>query len=288
MWTLTQLRYFNILTQTLNYREAAERLDISEPALSMQIRKLESVLGTKLFHRQGRAIALTTAGRQFTFHAIQILQAVDDANRSVTARTPRQTLRLGASGNHLFSPIIGRIADACPQLTIQMSELTTTDIIDQVKNHTLDAGIAFLPVDDPAISSHYLFSDRLMAITAPDNNALQKATLANLSRVPLAVLADRFYVRRILDDAFQAQSLVPHYQLALGSYHSIATVVQHSHAVGLVSAAFLRSQDPHRWRILPLADTLTPLPMGFIYPRGTALDPVLQQTYQAVAAFHHD
>jgi DNA-binding transcriptional LysR family regulator len=95
MWTLTQLRYFNILTQTLNYREAAERLDISEPALSMQIRKLESVLGTKLFHRQGRAIALTTAGRQFTFHAIQILQAVDDANRSVTARTPQDAASWG-------------------------------------------------------------------------------------------------------------------------------------------------------------------------------------------------
>lgn len=164
---LRQLEFVIAVSETLNFRKAAEALQVGQPAVSQQVQRLERELGVRLFDRTSRAVTLTATGARFIEDARAVLVAVDRARSGVqdTHRRSR-TLRIGTSsglGDHL-TRIVDVLATTAPDIIVELHGLTTRARIDQVRSGRLDAAfvrgqviaqdLEVVPVwDDPLVAA---------------------------------------------------------------------------------------------------------------------------------------
>ncbi|ULR90508.1 LysR family transcriptional regulator [Comamonas sediminis] len=191
---LRQLRHFVTLAHTLNYRQAAEQLHMSQPPLSQSIRKLEDDLGVQLFERDRRGTVLSGAGRAALesaklalYHARQV-QAVSQA----TASGELGRLHIGFIGSATFSLIpklVQAFRAAYPAIDLVLTESTTREICAQVASGDFDAGLLRYPVTQATeLSITPVEPDRLIA-ALPAGNPLQIK-----DRLQLIDLADQPFV----------------------------------------------------------------------------------------------
>jgi DNA-binding transcriptional LysR family regulator len=186
---LRQLRYFVAVAEELHFRRAAERLHISQPPLSQQIRALEDELGFALLERTRRRVSLTPAGEAFLRDARALLGelegAVATARRIDAGQTGR--LRINFVGSALFSiipPTIERFRAARPGVEIELHERPTVDQIRAVRAGTSDVGLVRPPIeDDGELRAQTVLRERTVAALPAGHG------LASLSRVPLRRLA---------------------------------------------------------------------------------------------------
>ena len=182
---LRQLRYFVAVAEELHFRRAAERLHISQPPLSQQIRALEDELGFALLERTRRRVQLTPAGEAFLRDARAILSelegAVTTARRIDAGQTGR--LRVGFVGSALLSIVPGtveRFRSSRPGIAIELRERSTFDQLRAVSAGVIDVGLVRPPIEGEAdLRAETVLRERTVA-------ALPAAhPLAALARVPL-------------------------------------------------------------------------------------------------------
>ena len=186
---LRQLRYFVAVAEELHFRRAAERLHMSQPPLSQQIRALEDELGFELLIRTRRRVELTPAGAAFLRDARALLGelegAVATARRIDAGQTGR--LRIGFVGSALLSIVPGtveRFRASRPGVAIELRERSTVDQLRAVAAGVVDVGLVRPPIeDDRGLRAETVLRERTVA-------ALPAAhPLATLTRVPLRRLA---------------------------------------------------------------------------------------------------
>lgn len=144
---LRHLRYFLAVADTLHFGQAAERLGMSQPPLSQQIRQLEELIGARLFVRSHRRVQLTPAGELLQERARAIVQqvetAVDEVQRA--QRGEQGELHIGLTRATPLSPQIPRsilrYRQQYPQVRLQLSEMNTLQQIDALLDGSLDVGI---------------------------------------------------------------------------------------------------------------------------------------------------
>ena len=188
--TLKHFRYFEALAQHGHFGRAAGACNISQPALSLQIKELEEMLGATLVERSGRQIRLTELGEVFAERARGILRAVDEVGDLVraTQRDLSGRFRLGiipTIGPYLLPQVIRRLSARFPNLDIRLRESVTPRLIDDVRDGALDAAILALPVSEPSLAEHPIFSESFLLVRpaedaekpVPDGRALQKMKL---------------------------------------------------------------------------------------------------------------
>ncbi|CAB5711080.1 Hca operon transcriptional activator [Delftia tsuruhatensis] len=254
---LRQLRHFVTLARTLNYRQAAEQLHMSQPPLSQSIRRLEDSLGVQLFQRDRRGTALTEAGlaalesaEQALHHARQV-QEVSQA----TASGERGRLHMGFIGSATFS-LIPRLVQAFraqyPLIDLVLTESTTREICMQVASGEFDAGLLRYPVTQATeLAITPIEKDELVAVL-PEGNPLARQPglrLRDLASQPfinyrpgevpglhaLVVLAcqQAGFMPQVKQHAVQAQTLVSLVGAGLG-VALVPAVVAKAGAPGVV------------------------------------------------------
>ncbi|WP_162950567.1 LysR family transcriptional regulator, partial [Pseudomonas aeruginosa] len=145
-----QLRYFVALYEEGHVGRAAERLALSQPALSQQIRQLEQNLDVSLFQRSGKRLLPTVAAHTLYNHAVPLLEGLErarEAMRVFRGQTPR-SLAIGVlqTVNASLVPyMVERLHAAQPHLRVQIYELSGIDIERRLLTGNLDIGIGFLP-----------------------------------------------------------------------------------------------------------------------------------------------
>src|SRR2546430_7572711 len=164
---LDELRSFLTLASELHFRKAAERLFVSQPALSKQIRKLEEKTGGALFERTRRRVVLREAGRVLIPLAERLLRdsqaALDGVRQATEGRAG--TLRIGfgiASASDLLPQTILRFRKTYPGVEIQMRDMSTPAQTRALLEEQIDIGIIRLPVARPELSSLPLIRERLV------------------------------------------------------------------------------------------------------------------------------
>ena len=167
--TLRQMRYVDALARHGHFGRAAEACAISQPALSVQIREVETALGAQLFERGARQVTLTRLGRDFVERAQDILRAVDELGDLVRAAsdTLDGELRLGiipTIAPYLLPRILARAADRYPGLVLHIRETITPRLIDELRDSRIDAAIVALPVSEPALTEHPLFDEEMLLV----------------------------------------------------------------------------------------------------------------------------
>jgi DNA-binding transcriptional LysR family regulator len=145
------LRSFIAVAEGLNFTRAAERLHVSQPALSAHIQELEFDLGIQLLERNRRSVKLTPAGEAFKEDAATVLRSLSEAERraQLVAKGKAGNLRIGfvaSAALHLVPSIVVQFRKRHPGVTLDLLNLRTADQIARLEEGTLDAGFLRLPV----------------------------------------------------------------------------------------------------------------------------------------------
>ncbi len=186
---LRQLRYFVAVAEELHFRRAAERLHISQPPLSQQIRGLEEELGLQLLARTRRRVELTAAGEAFLRDARALLGELDGAVANARRIDAGQTgrLRISFVGSALLSIVPGtveRFRAVRPGVEIELRERSTVDQLRAVRAGVVDVGLVRPPTeDDDSLRVVTVLRERTVAALPAGH------VLAGLRRVPLRRLA---------------------------------------------------------------------------------------------------
>ncbi|WP_377273381.1 LysR family transcriptional regulator [Peterkaempfera sp. SMS 1(5)a] len=148
---LRDLRYFVVTAEELNFTRAAERLFVSQPALSKQIRHLEDGLRARLFDRDRRTVALTTAGRALLPAARELIRGWDEAQRAVGDATAAEaaTLTVGLStsiGRGLLQGARARFGERRPTWRLQMRQINWDDATAGLADGHVDMALVWLPL----------------------------------------------------------------------------------------------------------------------------------------------
>lgn len=200
---LRLLEYFIAVCEELHFTRAAERIGISQPTLSQQIRLLEARLGTPLFQRVGKKTYLTEAGEVLRNHSMRIFHELQQANAGIRELRglQRGRLRIGCSGMHLLTDPIIAFHQRYPAIELSVQELATDETRKLLLDNKLDLGLVFLPVEDQELTSIPLYEESLCLVTnAPPACADSEAiALAALPSLRMAMLPPKFLARQMID-----------------------------------------------------------------------------------------
>ena len=192
---IKDMRAFYAIVEEGNISHAAQRLDIAQPALSRQMKRLETALGVQLFERGSRRIRLTDAGRVMYSRVEHILGMVDGTVREITeiGSGVAGSIRLGTittSGAMLLPELISEFHSRYPNVTYQIWEAEGARILELLDNRVIEVGITRTQVDSKVYESIVLPNEPLVLImnreheigTAPD-----KVLLEELKDVPVII-----------------------------------------------------------------------------------------------------
>jgi DNA-binding transcriptional LysR family regulator len=196
-----QLTYFESVSRHLHFTRAAEELNVAQPSVSQQIRKLETELGAPLFHRMKRRVALTEAGKTFLPHARAVLQRLEEARLEVQELSGMRkgTLGVGATpsvGTHLLPRAMAAFSRLHPGITLSFREAGSRTLVSLLEDGELDLAVVTQPIRHPALETLPLLEeDLLLAVPRQHPLAMSKGRvrLEQLSEEPFVLLREGAY-----------------------------------------------------------------------------------------------
>lgn len=239
---LHKMRLFAAVAEQEHYRHAAERLGISQPALSTHVRDLEAYLGVSLFERSGRGVCLTEAGRLVHSYARRILalaRDLDDAVADLRALRAGE-LRLGASttiGEYLLPAALGAFRKRHPNLNVAVEIGNTTHIVDRLRHGELHLALIGEPSNNPDLELAPYLDDEIVLIVAPSHRwAGATVALTDLPSEPLVAREPGSATRGVAERALTAAGVSVPIGLELGGTEAVKRAVIAGLGVAFVSA----------------------------------------------------
>jgi LysR family hydrogen peroxide-inducible transcriptional activator len=167
--SMRHLRYFEAVARHGHFGRAAEACAISQPALSLQVKELEELLGAPLVERGGRRIRLTDHGEAVAARARAILRSVEELGDLARARRGPFTgpFHLGiipTIAPYLLAAIVARLGARFPDIDLRPREAVTRSLIDGLVEGRLDAAIVALPVSEPSLVERGLFTEEFLLV----------------------------------------------------------------------------------------------------------------------------
>jgi LysR family nitrogen assimilation transcriptional regulator len=206
-----QLRYFVAVVRSRSFSAAARSLNISQPALGLQVKDLEARVGVRLLDRHARGAALTPAGESFLPHALETLAALERAERSVARFTTRETetIRLGVT------PTLGRMLiedltdDAShPGARLELREGLTSELVLLLQTGETDAAFCYDPPPDSRYETFPLFEEDLVLVGRPGLPDFgDSVPITSLASFPMALGPRQDATRQAIDRAMSDQGV---------------------------------------------------------------------------------
>lgn len=249
---LRQLEYFIAVCEELHFTRAAENLGIAQSSLSQQISLLEHEMGTLLFDRIGKRIALTDAGRTLLHHAYRIFNELSQAQASILELQglQRGRLKIGALltvSNYLLPPSVIAFHKRYPGIELSVLGLRTGDIFTKLLQNELDLGIVYLPMEHPDIETIALRQEQLVLAFAIDHPMSKQASasLEVLAETASILLPNTYFLRQLLNEQCLQYNFKLQPTMELTTMESITTMVRKGAGVTVLPKAYLDfAQDP--------------------------------------------
>lgn len=189
---LRRLRYFIAVAEERSFSRAAERLDIAQPPLSQQIRRLEAELGFPLFERTTKGVRLTRAGEALLSGARTVLRAAEDARKAAedAHRGVAGRLSIGyinSAAYDILPRLLRSLGRAHPEIHVDVREMAIADQIDALVDGRVDVGILRPPVDDTRLASVRLVEEPFVVVL-PAGHPLASEPLLDLRALEGEVL----------------------------------------------------------------------------------------------------
>src|SRR6266513_3341513 len=182
---IRHLRYFLAVAEAGSFSRAANRLGVSQPNVSQQLRDLETALRVDLFQRRGKRILLTSAGLIFQEHARAILRQIETFLQELSSEPQqlRGALHLGVVpilNVALIPQLLGMFAATHPGVSLKVEEISSTEIETALEEDRMDAGLGFLTRHSPNLGYERLYTDQF-ALIVHASHPWAKRRVINLS-----------------------------------------------------------------------------------------------------------
>jgi len=243
MFELAQLRCFTTVATELNFRRAAERLNMTQPPLSRQIQLLEHHLGVELFTRSTRSVALTAAGRAFFIEAQSLLDRAQQA--ALAARRIAQgdigSVNISFVGSAVYEFLPKVIAEARlnqPHVKISLSEMNTASQHEALRARRVDLGIVRASLLQSGYETELLVREPFV-LAVPSTHPLASAEtlrVEDLHQQPFLMYSHSAYppFNELLTGMFRSAQVAPEYVQWLGSSLTILALVNAAMGLALV------------------------------------------------------
>jgi LysR family cyn operon transcriptional activator len=213
---IRHLRYFLSVAEAGSFSRAADRLGISQPNISQQMRDLESALRVNLFQRRGKRILLTDVGRIFEEHARSILHQIENflQELSIEPGRMRGSLHVGVVpilNVALMPPLLGMFSLSHPGVSLTVEEISSTEIETAIEEGRMDVGLGFLTRHSPRLRYERLCNDHFALIVSRQHQWAKRRVidLSELHQQRMLQLPDTFVMRRMSDAICQQHQVRP-------------------------------------------------------------------------------
>ena len=238
---IRQLKAFLAIAEAKTFTAGARRVNVTQAAISMQIRQLEDEVGLQLFTRTPRRVIMTEAGEYLLERARKILREHDSALAEIAelGGVEHGRLRIG-SASAMFATqqlphILQQLRARYPNAELGVISGTSQTLVDKIMHGEVDIAFVSLPVENSSIATDLLFSDEIVAIAHPSHH---RANERYISAAGLAgeklILGERGgNTRRMIDDFFNAANVRPHVVMELSRQEAINQMVENNLGVGI-------------------------------------------------------
>lgn len=240
--TLRQLNVFEAVARHLSYTRAAEELHLTQPAVSIQVKQLETHAGLPLFEQLGKKIYLTPAGREMLGHSRAIIQQFREAEEALAAlkgiRGGKLNIAVISAGDYFFPRLLAEFCRRHEGVTVELSVNNREEVLHCLSENATDLAIMLRPpegVDTIAVP----FAPQPQVIVASPAHPL-----AGRRRIPLKALAqEKFIVREhgsdtrsSMEEAFAERGFKPQIAMEIKSFETIKQAVMAGMGVSFLSA----------------------------------------------------
>ena len=246
--TLRQFRVFEAVARHLSFSRAAEELHLSQPAVSMQVRGIETILGMRLTEQLGKKIFLTEAGREVLHASRTITARLDDMQANLaqlrSIDTGRLSLAATSTVNVVATDILARFRGRHPGVTVHLDVSNRAAVLDQLVGNRIDLAIMGQVPDGLGLEAIRFMDNPLVVIAPPDHPLVGKK---NISVASLA--AESFLVREAgsgtrgaMERFFAARELEIQSSMEMSSNEAIKQAVQAGLGLGILSLQTLEME----------------------------------------------
>jgi LysR family transcriptional regulator, nitrogen assimilation regulatory protein len=247
---LKQLNYFLCLAREGNMTRAARQLNIVQPALSMQIAKLEKSFGKQLFDRDAHGVSLTPAGETLVLLAGTITKEVDRAKEEMARLDGKISGRVSigmitSAAQSTLAASSAKIAAQYPEIRLLICEGYTDTLIDWVVAGELDVAIVNMPLRKIPLTAHHILDEEMMLACRTGSKTRIPKTISfkRLEGLDLVIPSRRHGLRMILDNAAAAAGFILEPRLEIDTLSAICEIVATTEMVtvlpGIALAALL-------------------------------------------------
>lgn len=285
---LNQLQSFVRVAQEGSFTRAAEKLYVTQPALSVQIKALETELGTPLFERRNRQIFLTEAGRVLLARAKEMLALAEQIEHDIAAYQGMQRgcVRIGTSDTtclYILPRFVRAFRTQYPNIDIHLTNKPSEEVAVLLKEGVVDFGIVTLPLGDPNLEIQRLAWREDVIICHPahplahqsqnnDGMLPPEISPAELARYTLLLLEEGSTSRGLLNQLFVELEISPHV-MDLGSFEVIKRYVEIDMGISIVPKVAVQ-QEVAEGRLHAISVPWLPLRgIGLVLRRGGYLSP---------------
>lgn len=245
------LAAFRAVAEELHFGRAASRLFISQPPLSLQIKRLEEVVGAQLFARTTRSVALTPAGRVFHAHLEGLLNAMDRMIKETQRAAEGQagTLSVGLTPAACTSPVVELLHDyrtAHPDVSLELSEVGSLETAAALRRGAIDIGVMRPGPPEADITRVGMLEEEICLAVRRDHplGKLKQVAARDLADVPLIDYSpvDAPYLNRRVRDTYAHYGIVPHF-VQQSRMPTVLTLVEAGSGLALVPRSAIRSAN---------------------------------------------
>ena len=275
---LTHMRSLLAVVEAGAITDAADRLGVTQPALSRRIRQFEDHLGVSLLNRGRKGVSLTSAGEIVAAEARVLVERYDHLRGQVAAhqRLEGGTVRIGGGAtavSFVLPPAIAEFQSAHPDVRFQVKEAGSQEVERDVLSGRLELGLVTLPGTTQDVETHPLVQDRIVPICGPDHPLAARRSLGvpALAGLGLVGFEAGSAIRHIIDSALRAAGVEMNVVMELRSIPAIVRMVATTGSLAFVSHMGVAAESSVR--VLRVRGLDIRRELAVITRRGTALSP---------------
>ena len=277
-----RLKVFYTVAQTLNFNKAAEKVFISQPAVTKNIRELEQHFGITLFNRKHKQITLTSEGEIVKQYAQTIFDQYQklDFELNLLKNKTAGILRIGASttiAQYIIPPVLASFHKRFPDVSMHLNNANSHDIEHMLQTGSIDLGIVEGINTNTDLKYLPYMKDEIVLVTSVNNKSLKKDTISlkDLEKFPLIMREEGSGTFDIIRNSLKKSGFDPaglKIEMQLGNTEAIKNYLIHSNAYAFLSVYGIRTElSSNKLQIIDIKELEINRILSFAYKQGQPL-----------------
>ena len=240
--TFRQLRVFTEVARHLSFARAAQALHLTPPAVTMQVKEIESQVGLPLFERQGRVVSLTTTGEYFLVYAKRLLATLKDAEDAMARfrklETGLLTIGMVSTAQYFLPSLLTRFRDEHPGVDIRLRVTNNREaLLELLRANDVDLAVMGRPPSELATRAEPFAAHPLVFVAPADHplNAIDRPPASMLESFPLVVRESGSGTRAAMEHFLRASRVAPPITMEMSSNETIKQAVIAGMGLGFLS-----------------------------------------------------